>query len=163
MHKYCQNYIKYNEIKRELRNNYGDEKEKQRKLDLLKYQFDEIKNANLKVGEEEKLEEKRKIMLNSEKIAKKSPKFKRISGIILLKSVSVMMLVIAAVLFEKLLVIFNAVLFIVVLDSGLYSLLRKNRAMNFNCRKSVKSLNNSLVCKLESFRNGLALNHIGSH
>ena len=68
--KYCQNYIKYNEIKRELRNNYGDEKEKQRKLDLLKYQFDEIKNANLKVGEEEKLEEKRKIMLNSEKIAK---------------------------------------------------------------------------------------------
>ena len=53
--KYCQNYIKYNEIKRELRNNYGDEKEKQRKLDLLKYQFDEIKNANLKVGEEEKL------------------------------------------------------------------------------------------------------------
>ena len=68
--KYCQNYIKYNEIKRELRNNYGDEKEKQRKLDLLKYQFDEIKNTNLKVGEEEKLEEKRKIMLNSEKIAK---------------------------------------------------------------------------------------------
>ena len=31
---------KYNKIKSELKANYGDEKEKQRKLDLLKYQFD---------------------------------------------------------------------------------------------------------------------------
>ena len=29
-------YIKYNEIKKELKENYGDEKEKQRRLDLLK-------------------------------------------------------------------------------------------------------------------------------
>ena len=41
---YSSKFIRYNEVKRELRNNYGDE--------------------------EEKLEEKRKIMLNSEKIAK---------------------------------------------------------------------------------------------
>ncbi len=68
--KYKANYIRYNEIKRELRENYGDEKEKQRTLDLLKYQLNEIKEAKLKSGEEEKLEEKRKIMLNSEKIAK---------------------------------------------------------------------------------------------
>ena len=51
-----------------------------------------------------------------------------------------MMLVIAAVLFEKLLVIFNAVLFIVVLDSGLYSLLGKNRAMNFLKETSAASV-----------------------
>ena len=67
---YKEKYNKYNEIKRELRNNYGDEKEKQRKLDLLKYQLNEIKEANLSPNEEEKLEEKRKKILNSEKIAK---------------------------------------------------------------------------------------------
>ncbi len=67
---YSEKYMKYNEIKRELKNNYGDEKEKQRKLDLLRYQLNEIKEAKLKNGEEEKLEEKRKIMMNSEKIAK---------------------------------------------------------------------------------------------
>ena len=68
--KYSEKYIRYNEIKRELKIKYGDEKEKQRKLDSLKYQLNEIKEAKLKNGEEEKLEEKRKIMLNSEKIAK---------------------------------------------------------------------------------------------
>ena len=67
---YREKYARYNEIKRELRDNYGDEKEKQRKLDLLRYQANEIEEAKLKNGEEEKLEEKRKIMMNSEKIAK---------------------------------------------------------------------------------------------
>ena len=67
---YKNKYTRYNEIKRELRENYGDEKEKQRKLDLLRYQLNEIQEAKLKTGEEEKLEEKRKIILNSEKIAK---------------------------------------------------------------------------------------------
>ncbi len=66
--KYKELYSRYNEIKQELKDNYGDEKEKQRKLDLLKYQYEEIENANLKIGEDEKLEEKRKIILNSEKI-----------------------------------------------------------------------------------------------
>ena len=68
---YKEKYIRYNEIKRELRNNYGDEKEKQRKLDLLKYQLSEIQESKLKIGEEERLEEKRKLIMNSEKIAKK--------------------------------------------------------------------------------------------
>lgn len=65
---YKELYRRYNELKLELKNNYGDEKEKQRKLDLLKYQYDEIEKANLKVGEDEKLEADRKIILNSEKI-----------------------------------------------------------------------------------------------
>ena len=67
---YKEKYLRYNEIKRELRENYGDEKEKQRKLDLLRYQLNEIQEAKLKAGEEEKLDEKRKIIMNSEKIAK---------------------------------------------------------------------------------------------
>jgi len=67
---YKEKYIRYNEIKRELRENYGDEKEKQRKLDLLRYQLNEIQEAKLKTGEEEKLDEKRNIFMNSEKIVK---------------------------------------------------------------------------------------------
>ena len=67
---YQQLYVKSNTIKRQLKENYGDEKEKQRKLDLLQYQLHEIEEANLKVNEEEELEEKRKIILNSEKISK---------------------------------------------------------------------------------------------
>lgn len=61
-------FAKYNQIKTELKNNYEDEQEKQRKLDLLKYQQNEIEEANLKQGEDETLEEQRKIILNSEKI-----------------------------------------------------------------------------------------------
>ena len=65
---YTELYKQYHYIKTELKNNYGDDKEKQRKLDLLKYQYDEIDKANLKVGEDEKLETDRKMILNSEKI-----------------------------------------------------------------------------------------------
>ena len=66
---YKEKYARYIEIKQELKANYGDEKERERKLDLLKYQFNEIEEADLKEKEEEELEEKRKIMLNSEKIS----------------------------------------------------------------------------------------------
>ena len=61
-------YNRYNEVKQELKENYGDDKERQRKLDLLKYQVNEIDEANLKIDEEIELEEKRKFMMNSEKI-----------------------------------------------------------------------------------------------
>lgn len=66
---YKEKYQRYLQIKQDLRINYGDEKERERKLDLLKYQLDEIEQANLKVNEETELEEKRKMMLNSEKIS----------------------------------------------------------------------------------------------
>lgn len=65
---YLELFDNYNSIQRELKNNYGDEKEKQRKLDLLKYQLDEIVDADLKLGEEDELDELHKIMKNSEKI-----------------------------------------------------------------------------------------------
>lgn len=67
--KYKQKYIRYNQIKKELNLNYGDDKEKQRKLDLLKYQLNEIEDAKLKQNEDLELEEKRKIILNQEKIS----------------------------------------------------------------------------------------------
>ena len=62
-------FEEYNSIKRELKKNYGDEKEKQRKLDLLRYQLDEIENARLKPGEEDELNELHTTMKNSEKLA----------------------------------------------------------------------------------------------
>lgn len=67
--KYQELYEEYNKIKLEINRNYGDDKEKQRKLDLLNYQVTEIENANLKINEEEELENTRKIMMSSEKIA----------------------------------------------------------------------------------------------
>ncbi len=67
---YKEQYIRYIEIKKELKENYGDEKERQRKLDLLKYQLDEIEDASLVDGEEEELNSRQKIIMNAEKIAK---------------------------------------------------------------------------------------------
>lgn len=61
-------YQEYQNIKAEIAKNYGDDKEKQRKLDLLNYQVNEIENANLKEGEEEELEERRTVIMSSEKI-----------------------------------------------------------------------------------------------
>ncbi len=66
--KYKKLYEKYLYVKNELNSNYGDEKEKQRKLDLLRYQVNEIEEANLKLGEEEELENENKLINNSEKI-----------------------------------------------------------------------------------------------
>ena len=63
-------YQRYNELKKEILLNFGDDKEKQRELDLLKYQKNEIEEAKLKEGEEEELEQTRTKMLNSEKISK---------------------------------------------------------------------------------------------
>ena len=63
-------YIKYNELKQEINKNFGDDKEKQRELDLLRYQVNEIEDAKLKIGEEEELENTRIKMTNSEKISK---------------------------------------------------------------------------------------------
>lgn len=67
--KYQEMYYERKKIKKELQENYGDDKEKQRKLDLLQYQLNEIEEADLKMNEEDELEEKRKLILNAEKIA----------------------------------------------------------------------------------------------
>ena len=67
---YLEKYNKYKRLKEEIAKNYGDDKERQRKLDLLKYQSNEIEEAYLKKGEEEELEEKKKKILNTEKLSK---------------------------------------------------------------------------------------------
>ena len=67
-HVYQDLYQKQQSIISELKRNYGDDKEKQRKLDLLKYQVEEIEKAKLKISEEVELESIRNRILNSEKI-----------------------------------------------------------------------------------------------
>ena len=62
-------YNEYKDILKKLKENFGDEKEKQRRIDLLQYQIKEIEEADLKINEEEELENQRKIIMNSEKIA----------------------------------------------------------------------------------------------
>ena len=69
MEEYINLYDEYKKLNLILKNNYGDDMEKRRRLDLLKYQYKEIKNANLKKGEDEELEEKRRIIMNYEKVA----------------------------------------------------------------------------------------------
>ena len=65
---YIELFKRFNEINSKLKENYGDEQEKERKLDLLNYQLNEIKNANLKMGEDIKLQEQHNLMKNSEKL-----------------------------------------------------------------------------------------------
>lgn len=46
-----------------------DESEKLRRLETLRYQIDEISKANLKPGEDEELEQRRKLLQNAEKLS----------------------------------------------------------------------------------------------
>ena len=64
-------YQNYKSLQKELKENYGDDKEKERKLDLLRYELNEINAANLKIEEEKELEEQSKIMQNSEFLKKR--------------------------------------------------------------------------------------------
>ncbi|MDI6604208.1 MAG: DNA repair protein RecN [Thermoanaerobacteraceae bacterium] len=59
---------KYYSIERKLKDYYLDDNEKLSKIDLLKYQINEIKNANLRINEDKELTEKRNILINSEKL-----------------------------------------------------------------------------------------------
>ena len=67
-------YVLYKElvrIKRELDAMITDEAEKQRKIDLLSYQVQEIEDAGLTAGEEQTLESRRKILANASAIRDK--------------------------------------------------------------------------------------------
>ena len=47
---------------------YGTSHERERKLDLLRFQIDEIEKSNLKIGEKEELDGKRFVFINAEKL-----------------------------------------------------------------------------------------------
>ena len=58
---------KFNEVSQRL-DNVGTSEDRERVVDMLKYQLNEIEKAKIKQGEEEELVEKRKIIASAEKI-----------------------------------------------------------------------------------------------
>lgn len=66
---YFELFTKRRDIRSRLHELEGDEKYRERKIDLLNYQINEIKSAKLKAGEDEELSRQRTILSNAEKIA----------------------------------------------------------------------------------------------
>ena len=62
---YQQVYHSLLKVRREMSELQMDESEKVRTMDLLRYQIDEIQQAQLQIGEEEELQEQRKVMKNA--------------------------------------------------------------------------------------------------
>lgn len=65
---YQEVYKKYKKLSVELKKATVDESERERKIDLLKYQIDELEDADLREGEYEELNEQKAVLQNSEKI-----------------------------------------------------------------------------------------------
>ena len=66
---YLEKYAALAELSREIDRMTMDEGEKLRRMETLRYQIEEIAKANLQDGEDDELEQRRKILQNSEKIS----------------------------------------------------------------------------------------------
>ena len=66
---YAEKYEAVAKLRREIDRMTMDEGEKLRRMETLKYQIAEIEKANLEAGEDEALEERRKILQNAEKLS----------------------------------------------------------------------------------------------
>ncbi len=69
LEKYRQSYKRLRELQRQLRDLNTDENEKSRRMDLLRYQIEELEGASITPGERESLTESRDIARNSERIS----------------------------------------------------------------------------------------------
>ena len=67
---YQEQFKQYKQLQAEISKLSMDENEKERRLDILNFQVQEIGFANLQIGEDERLEEKKNYIKNLEKIAK---------------------------------------------------------------------------------------------
>lgn len=66
---YSEKYETVSKLRREIQRMTMDESEKLRRMETLKYQIAEIEKANLEAGEDEALEERRKLLQNAEKLS----------------------------------------------------------------------------------------------
>ena len=66
---YAEKYSVAVSLRREIERMTMDEGEKLRRMETLRYQIEEISKANLEAGEDEALEERRKILQNAEKLS----------------------------------------------------------------------------------------------
>lgn len=67
--KYLKEYYQWLQLKQKLADNKINTQEMAQRLDMLKWQINEIENAKLTLGEDEKLESEIKILANAEKIS----------------------------------------------------------------------------------------------
>jgi len=66
---YSEKYEAVSKLRREIDRKTMDESEKLRRMETLRYQIAEIEKAELEAGEDEALEERRKILQNAEKLS----------------------------------------------------------------------------------------------
>ncbi len=66
---YAQAYGQVSDLRREIQRMTMDESEKLRRMEMLRYQIDEIEKAQLQAGEDDALEDRRKLLQNAEKIS----------------------------------------------------------------------------------------------
>ena len=66
--RYCDSYRTLRDIEEEIKRFSINEEEKARRLDLLRYRVNEIESASLQEGEDERLEARRSILRNSERL-----------------------------------------------------------------------------------------------
>ena len=66
---YAEKYRAVQDLKREIDRLAMDEGEKLRRMETLKYQIDEISRADLKAGEDDNLESRRRLLQNAEKLS----------------------------------------------------------------------------------------------
>lgn len=66
---YLEKYESVAALRKEIQRMTMNENEKMRRMETLKYQIAEIEKANLKAGEDEVLEERRKLLQNAEKLS----------------------------------------------------------------------------------------------
>ena len=66
---YGEKYAAVSKLRNEIDSLTMDESEKLRRMEMLRYQIAEIEKANLEAGEDEMLDERRKLLQNAEKIA----------------------------------------------------------------------------------------------
>ena len=66
---YSEKYIQLSQLRSQIQRMTMDEGEKLRRMETLRYQIEEISKAQLQPGEDEELEDRRKLLQNAEKIS----------------------------------------------------------------------------------------------
>ena len=66
---YLEKYSHVSQLRKEIERLHMDESEKLRRMETLRYQINEISKANLQAGEDEALEQRRKVLQNAEKLS----------------------------------------------------------------------------------------------
>ena len=66
---YGEKFAVWEELRRQIRKMSMDEGEKLRRMETLRYQIGEISKAELEIGEDDRLEQRRKVLQNAEKLS----------------------------------------------------------------------------------------------